>query len=240
MSIRQIVIVALLLSAQQGMAQDVEQQQEEKWAYGGALMLLAPDFDYYDKDLVRYDPPSPSIWFGGSWLNGGMMGDPQAQFPLRSGVFRKIDGGCTIFQVSRSLYRGNVGVTAGLQIASYAYDVIPNYSVEKDGYRVTLVPKDEEHQRDELSFIALRIPLQIGAQTSNHMFSLQTGVALLYTTRPGAQWVVTAGLGPLTINYSQNLTPLFKLADGTKAYPSSLTVGIDIWNFLCRVIRPSD
>ena len=169
-----------------------------------------------------------------------MMGVPQSQFPLCSGVFRNIDGGCTIFQVSRSLYRGNVGVTAGLQIASYAYDVIPNYSVEKDGYRVKLVPKDEEHQRDELSFTALRIPLQIGAQTSNRLFSLQTGVALLYTTRPGAQWLVTAGLGPLTINYSQNLTPLFKLADGTKAYPSSLTVGVDIWNFLCRVIRPSD
>ena len=240
MSIRQIIIVVLLLSAQQGMAQDVEQQREEKWAHGGVLMLLAPDFDYYDKDLVRYDPPSPFIWFGGSWLNGGMMGDPQAQFPLRSGALRKVDWGFTIFQVSRNLYRGNVGVTAGLQIAGYLYDVAPSYSVEKDGYRVAFMPKDKEHQRDELSFTALRIPLQIGAQTSNRLFSLQTGVALLYTTRPGAQWLVTAGLGSLTINYSQNLTPLFKLADGTKAYPSSLTVGVDIWNFLCRVIRPSD
>lgn len=73
--------------------------------------------------------------------------------------------------------------------------------------------KDKEHKRDELSFTALRIPLQIGAQTSNRLFSLQTGVALLYTTRPGAQWLVTVGMGPLAINYSQNLTPLFKLAD---------------------------
>ena len=80
MSIRQIIIVVLLLSAQQGMAQDVEQQREEKWAHGGVLMLLAPDFDYYDKDLVRYDPPSPFIWFGGSLLNG-----PTAQWRITKG-----------------------------------------------------------------------------------------------------------------------------------------------------------
>lgn len=234
MPIKQIIIVALLLFTRQGMAQEVEQQREEKWAHGGVLMLLAPDVDYYDKDLVRYDPPSPLVWFGGSWLNGGMMGDHQAQFPLRSGVFRKFDCGFTIFQVSRNLYRGNVGITAALQIEGSSYKVARNYSVEKDGYHVAFVPEDEEHQRDQLSFTALRIPLQIGVQTNNHLFSLQTGIGLLYTTRPGAQWLATAAIGPLTINYSQNMTPLFKLADGTKAYPSSLSVGVDIWNLLCH------
>lgn len=236
MFVRQIVVVAFLLFALQGMAQN-DEQKKENWAVGGFLMLLAPEFDYYDKDLVRYDPPSPMLWFGGSWIKNGTTGDRYSQIPLRNGVFRKLDVGFTIFQLSRNLYRGNVGITAGLQIAGYMYHVAPSYSVEKDGYRVAFVPKDEEHQRDQLSFTALRIPLQIGAQTSNHLFSLQTGIGLLYTTRPGVQWLVTAAVGPLTINYSQNLTPLFKLADGTKAYPSSLTVGVDIWNFFCRIKR---
>ena len=32
----------------------------------------------------------------------------------------------------------------------------------------------------------------------------------------------------------QNITPLFKLADGTKAYPSSLSIGVDIYYLLSR------
>ena len=234
MTIRQTIIVALLLLAQQGMAQNEERQQAEKWSVGGLLMLLAPDIEHYDKDWVCYDPPSPMVWFGSSWLNGGMMGDHHAQFPLRSGVFQKIDCGFTFFQLSRNLYRGNVGITAALQIEGSSYDVARNYSVEKDGYHVAFVPEDEEHQRDRLDYTALRIPLQIGVQTSNHLFSLQTGVGLLYTSRPGVQWLATAAFGPLTINYSQNITPLFKLPDGTKAYPLSLSIGVDIWNILCR------
>ena len=67
---------------------------------------------------------------------------------------------------------------------------------------------------------------------------LQTGPGFYHTSRLGAQWLVTAGLGPLTINYSHHLTPLFKLSDGTKAHPSSLSVGLDIWYFFCRFTHP--
>ena len=234
MTLRQTIIVALLLFSRQGMAQNEGGKQKVDWVAGGLLMLMAPEIERYDKDLVCYDPPSPMAWFGASWLNGGMMGDHHVQFPLRNGVFQKIDCGFTFFQLSRNLYRGNVGVTAALQVVGNMYGVARNYSVEKDGRHVAFISEDEEHQRDLLSFTALRIPLQIGVQTSNHLFSLQTGISLLYTTRPGAQWLATAAVGPLTINYSQNITPLFKLADGTKAYPSSLSIGVDIYNLLSR------
>ncbi len=234
MTIRQTIIVALLLFSQPGMAQNEGGKQTVKWSIGGALKLLAPDIERYDKGIVCYDPPSPMVWFGASWLNGGMMGDHHAQFPLRNGVFQKIDCGFTIFQLSRSLYRSNVGITAALQIGGSNYKVARNYSVEKEGYHVAFVPEDEEHQHDHLYYTALRIPLQIGVQTSNHLFSLQTGIGLLFTTRPGAQWLTTAAFGPLTISYSQNLTPLFKLPDGTKAYPSSLSIGVDIYYLLSR------
>lgn len=55
----------------------------------------------------------------------------------------------------------------------------------------------------------------------------------------GAQWLVTAGIGPFTVNFTQNLTPHIKLADGTKAYPSSLTIGLDLWYAMCRFQRPT-
>lgn len=225
---------------------------KENWAIGGVLTLLAPEADYYDKNLERYTPPSPMIYFGSSWLNGGIMGDRQAQFHLRSGVFNKIDCGFTILQVSRNLYRGVVGVSAGFQIGGYMYNLSKNYKVKMDGYRVEIVPSDDNTKNDshrvkkvpsnendnDLDFTAVRIPLLIGAQTNNRLFSLQTGLGLCHTSRFGVQWLVTAGLGPITINYSQNLTPLFELNDGTKAYPSSLTVGFDLWYYFCRFTHP--
>ena len=215
-------------------------RRKEKWAIDGAVMWLAPDFDYYDKNLERYNPPAPWFWFGTSSLNSGLMGDHQAQFHLRSGVFNKLDLGCTIIQFSRNLYRGIIGVSAGLQFGAHIYDVSHDYSAVKNGYHVEFVPSEEEHKSDSLSFAEVRIPLLIGAQTNNRLFSLQSGITLCHTSRFGAQWQTIAGLGPITISYSQNLTPLFKLPDGTKAYPSSFTVGVDIWYLLCRFTHPKE
>lgn len=239
---KKIIITALLaFYTISGMAQTEESQAsrgKQKWAVGGFLTLLAPEPDYYDKTLERYNPPTQMVWFGSSWLNGGMMGDRQAQFHLRSGVFNKIDCGFTILQISRNLYRGVVGVSTGLQFGGTMYNLSRGYGAEKDGYRVDIGPSDDNHKKDELSFAAVRIPLLIGAQTNNRLFSLQTGLGLCHTSRFGAQWLVTAGLGPVTINYSQNLTPLFKLSDGTKAYPSSFSIGFDLWYYLCRFTHP--
>ena len=224
-----------------GMAQTDESaspRYKENLAIGGFLTLLAPTIDYYDKDLERYNPPSPMICLGSSWLNGGIMGDRQAQFHLRSGVFNKFDCCFTMLQVSRNLYRGVVGVTVGFQAGGYTYNISKNYSAKKDGHRVEIVPSDENDKEGDLSFTAVRIPLLIGAQTNNRLFSLQTGLGLCHTSRFGVQWLVTAGLGPITINYSQSLTPLFELNDGTKAYPSSLTVGFDLWYYFCRFTHP--
>ena len=50
--------------------------------------------------------------------------------------------------------------------------------------------------------------------------------------------MVTAGIGPFTLSYTQNLVPLFKLTDGTEAYPSSFTVGFDFGYWFRRHFRP--
>ena len=248
MNTRNIITILLLFVAMTGQAQTEESSTQseqmptkryrENLALGGVLMMLAPSPDYYDRNLERYNPPAPMIWVGSSWLNGGMMGDHQAEFPLRSGVFNKLDCGFTVFQVSRNLYRGTIGLSTALQVGGYSFDVKRGYIAEKDGRYVEFVPSDDEGKKKTLSYTTLRIPLLIGAQSNNRLFSLQTGLGLCYTNRPGAQWLVSAGLGPFTINYSQNLTPLFKMTDGTKAYPSSLSIGVDIWYWMCRFSRP--
>lgn len=160
-------------------------REKQNWAFGGLITWLAPDFNYYDKNLECYNPPTQMVWFGSSWLNGGMMGDRQAQSHLRSGVFNKIDCGFTILQISRNLYRGVVGISAGLQIGGPMYKLSSGYSADKDGYRVDIVPTDDNHKKDNLSFTIVRIPLLLGAQTNNRLFSLQTGLGLYQASRFG-------------------------------------------------------
>ena len=127
--------------------------------------------------------------------------------------------------------------------------------------RIDFVPSVSHLDDNDLFLYAVRIPLLVGIQTPKRWLSLQTGLGLyaggskykyrykgedksdkhhLHTSHVGVQWLLTAGIGPVTVNYTQNLTPLFKLADGTNAYPSSFTVGIDIWYLMCRLSRNKD
>ena len=240
MNRRTILTTLLAAFVLSGMAQTEEpshQREKWKWAVDGILLCLAPDFEYYDKDIERYNPPVPWVWLGPSQLNCSLMGDGQAPSYFRSG-FNKLDMGFTILQISRNLYRGVVGVSAGFQVGGNVYNLSRGYGAKKEGYHVEIAPADDEHKSNDLSFSMLRIPLLIGAQTNNRLFSLQTGLGLCLTSRLGAQWLVTAGLGPVIINYSRNLTPLFKLSDGTKAYPSSFTIGVDVWYYFCRFTHP--
>lgn len=234
---RTIIIILLAFFSVGALAQTEEPtfpREKRKSAATGFLTFLAPTFDYYDKNRECYNPPAPIAWLGSSWLNN----DSQGVFQLRSGVFNKIDIGFTILQISWNLYRGMFGVSAGFQLGGILYRVAPDYRFEKDGHIVEFIPIDDEHKDDNLDFMMARIPLLIGTQTNNRLFSVQTGLGLCHTTRFGVQWLVTAGLGPVTVSYSHNLTPLFKLTDGTKAYPSSITIGFDLWYYYCRFTRP--
>ena len=79
--------------------------------------------------------------------------------------------------------------------------------------------------------------------TLHHPFPMKPflmGLLTVFTLSVTAQTeeLVTAGLGPLTVSYSHNLTPLFRLSDVTKARPSSLSVGLDLWYFFCRFTHP--
>lgn len=229
MAQQRIIITALLsILALSGMAQTEEpssQKEIQNWAASGLVGLLGagPNPEYYNK-IIEYNPPAPVVWFGSSWLNDSMT----ENMNLRSGVFNKIDAGVTILQISRNLYNGVVGVSTSLQFYVTDYTLSSGFRAEKDGHRVNIVSSSEDQERNHLSFTAMRIPLLLGAQPHNRMFSLQTGFGLCHTSRFGAQWLVTAGLGPITFNYSKNLTPLFILNDGTEAYPSSFNIGVDI------------
>jgi hypothetical protein len=245
---KHVIIFLFSLVTISGMAQtesgeEISPDEKLKWSVGGFFMLMAPyaDDSYYEKDEERYVPQTTTVWLGSTRLSDGILKGSQSPFHLRNGFLKQQEGGVTFLQFSRNLYRGVAGYSVGLQFVGTSY-AFKDYDNDLDMY-------------------AVRIPLLVGIQTPKRWLSLQTGLGLyaggskykyrykgedksdkhhLHTSHVGVQWLLTAGIGPVTVNYTQNLTPLFKLADGTNAYPSSFTVGIDIWYLMCRLSHKKD
>jgi hypothetical protein len=229
-------LIALLVMAQS--EEKISPDEKLKWSAGGLFMLMAPyaDDSYYEKDEERYVPQTSMVWLGSTRLSDRILQGSQSPFHLRNGFLKQQEGGVTFLQFSRNLYRGLAGYTVGLQFVGTTYAF-----------------KDYDN---ELNLYAARIPLLVGIQTPRRWLSLQTGLGLyaggckwedkseshpsLHTSHVGVQWLLTAGIGPVTVNFTQNLTHLFKLTDGTKAYPSSFTVGVDIWYLMCRLLHKKD
>ena len=227
-------LVALTGMAQTESGDTISPDEKLKWSAGGMFMLMAPyaDDSYYEKDENRYVPQTSSVWFGSARLSDGILSGRRSPFHLKNGFLKQQEGGFTLLQFSRNLYRGVAGYSVGLQFVGTTYTF--------------------KEYNNELTFTAVRIPLLVGIQTPRRWLSLQTGLGPyagwdkwedksdnhdIHPSHVGVQWLLTAGIGPVTVNYAQNLTPLFKLADGTKAYPSSFTVGVDIWYLMCRLLH---
>lgn len=263
---RFVITLLFSLIALSGIAQSEEKispDEKMKWSAGGLFMLMAPyaDYHYYDKDRGRYVPQTSMVWLGSSRLSDGMMQGNQPQFHLREGFLKQMEGGVTLLQLSRNLYRGIAGFSVGLQFEGSTYSFSRNHIAKSTGGHIDFIPAECELEDNDLSFFAARIPFFVGVQTPKRWLSLQTGFGLnvggseyeycykgskrteshhFHTSHFGAQWLLTAGIGPITVNYTQNLTPLFKVADGTKAYPSSITIGVDIWYWICRLTHSKE
>ena len=265
-AMRYVVTLLFALFALSVMAQSAEEispDERMKWSVGGLFTMMAPyaDNNYFDKDRERYVPQTNMIWLGSLGLSDGVMQGNLPQFHHRKGFLKQMDGGVTLLLLSRNLYRGIAGFSVGLQFEGSTFSFSRNYLAKSKGDRIDFIPSESELEDNELSCFAGRIPLLVGVQTPKRWVSLQTGFDLyvggceyeyrykgnkesesnhFHISHFGAQWLLTAGIGPFTVNYTQNLTPLFKLADGTKAYPSSITIGVDIWYWICRLTHSKD
>ena len=259
---KHVIIFLFSLVTISGMAQtesgeEISPDEKLKWSVGGFFMLMAPyaDDSYYEKDEERYVPQTTTVWLGSTRLSDGILKGSQSPFHLRNGFLKQQEGGVTFLQFSRNLYRGVAGYSVGLQFVGTSY-AFKDYDNDLDMYaaRIPLLVGIQTPKR----WLSLQtgLGLYVGIQTPKRWLSLQTGLGLyaggskwedkseshplLHTRHVGAQWLLIAGVGPVTVNYTQNLTPLFKLTDGTKAYPSSFTVGVDIWYLMCRLIHKKD
>ena len=205
-----------------------------------------------------FDPQIPVVWFGMSSLHDGIFGNYSGDFHLKDGKWRKTEFGITIWQFSKSFYLRCLGLTLGMQIYGSHYRLEDGTRALRWGNKVEFRNTDEFFRSNSIDISGLRIPVLIGYHTPYNIFSIATGLTLgirrgdfeysfhgenyqqshenhLHVIFFSVDWTAIAALGPFTLTYNHSFIPLFKTVNNINAYPSSLSLGIDIW-WLHRII----
>ena len=229
--------------------------------FGYVEKLTKSMSDYYHQNELSecYDPQLPIFWMGKSLLQDGIMGHTYDGFHLPSGFSNRVEFGVTVVQFSKNFYRGIAGYTSGLQFGVEFYEFDPYMIAEKVGRRTEFHPLNEKLKTNQLINTSFKIPFLVGLQTYGRQLSLQTGPvfhldfseykfcfkgeklvddAPFRTNNFRASWLTMVGIGPITLSFTQSLIPLFRLTDGTRAYPSSFSIGFDLWYWDRRLHRP--
>ena len=200
-----------------------------------------------------FDPQMPAFWLGNMTLCDGFMGHKPDGVPFKDGFFRQNEAGFTLIQLSKGLSHDVFGVTTALQVTLGTIGLDRNYEAIRENGKICFVDTKEALKSSVINYTSIRVPVLLGIQDRRHRFSLLSGVALDFCI-PGrdlyyychqdedkshhrrihancfsANWQVMAGIGPLTIGYSQSIFPLFKLSDGSGIYTNSLSIGLDLW-----------
>ncbi len=211
----------------------------------------------YDYEL--YDPQLPTLWMGYDHLANGILGNSDKSFHLQSGFFKKMEVGCTFFQLSKNVYKGIAGFSTALQIAGEIYQLDNHWVAQREGKKIGFQYVEEAVKNNTFPIISIRIPLLAGLQTYSRKWSIQTGPVLhadwtgyhyripghdqqeephLHVNHFRASWMLSAGIGPLTLSVSQDLVPAFQLTNGVKGYTTSFSIGFDMWYLDRRFFRP--
>ena len=204
-------------------------------------------------DSIYYDPPIPQIWLGDVSVRDGIFGSENKDLHLKEGIMRQYEIGITLFQVSKNLYRGIAGISTSLQFVAHVINLDRHYMPHRSGDDIAFEPAVEPLRSSNIYYQMIRIPVLAGIQTSNRLFSIQTGPSFEIrmwggrheyrdaegkTDRPrihvpplGINWHVMANAGPFTFTYTQSLLPAFQLSGGIEAYTRSFTVGYNFCFF---------
>lgn len=200
-----------------------------------------------------FDPQMPAFWVGSMTPSDGFMGHKTDGIPLKEGFLRQNEAGFTLMQLSKGLSHDVFGATTALQLSVGTIGLDKDYEATRANGKIGFVDVEETLGSSTINYLTIRVPVLLGIQDRRHRFSLLSGVSLDFCI-PGrdrynyrhqdddkshhwrihancfsANWQVMAGIGPLTISYTQGFIPLFKMRDGSDIYTSSLCVGLDFW-----------
>ena len=220
------------------------------------LFIMCHDPNHIQNNY--FDPQLPAFWVGGMTLREGFLGHQAEGVPTKEGFLRQSEFGYTLLQLSKGLFSDSFGATSAFQVGMGIIGLDKDYEMKREEGNVGFVAVQETFSSSAMNYVFLRIPVLFGIQNRKHWLSLLSGPSLDFCV-PGRDnyyyeyqneekehhrrfhanlfsinWQVMAGIGPVTVSYSHSLVPLFKLTDGTSVYPSSLSIGLDLWYLLRR------
>lgn len=201
-----------------------------------------------DLQTMHFRPSFPTVWYGFGNLTGKALGHSNGPTGVRrTGSFELGVTPCAVavpFTKSKT-----VGVSATAQLVFSRYNFEKSFAMRNSG-GLTERLACPDVSKNSMVFGALRVPVMLSVQTTDGLndfgfglsVELRTNAKYSFSTASGTPWTpdglrlkrfglnleASMRFGPAVIRGSYGLTPLFKTADGVKAYQQQLQIGIDI------------
>lgn len=200
-----------------------------------------------DLQTMEFRPALPTAWFGFNRLSEGNDYD---KYPgtRRTGSF---EIGVTLLTVAVPFDKAKtIGFTTGAQLVFARYNFADNIALRNSGGRIDFA-ECPSVTKNNMFFGALRIPLLLSFQTTDHSFDESFGISI--EARTNAKYNFSSGSGMegipdglrlnrfgvnlmgqitfgnvLTIGFMWGITPLFKTTTGNKISPASMGIGINL------------
>ena len=225
----------------------VDGQEYEK-VFVGSPFIPSSSLQHLD-----YAPRFATVWFGASNITRSVMGTSQINHARTSNSFEL---GITPYYMSVPFNKSqSIGLSLAAQLVwnhlCFQKDQIVG---ETDG-KWSFSPMERRAEGNNINYLAYRLPVMFTWQTG-YEFNIGVGLSPELRTdawyrmkrlegnvkdtyglkRFGLNLMIGWGVGPLVCSGSFGLTPIFKTADGRKAYQNSFSVGIDALS-LVKIIR---
>ena len=229
----------------------VEGQEVERVFVGSPFI---PREELQDMDFM---PCFPTVWFGSAHLSQNVLGNRNAA--IHSRTSKGFDVGVTTFAFTQPFDRARtVGVAAAVQVAYARYCFQKDWLLQNTS-PLTFIPASEPAKGHYIDVGRIKMPIALQCTfgpgngvalglspewrvSNNYVWNPRHGstarkISEAYDIKSfGLNAIMTVGFGPLVLQAETGLTPLFKTADGHKAYEASATIGVDIWT-LKKMLR---
>lgn len=200
---------------------------------------------------MTFRPHYPTVWFGMNMLNKGVFSN--ATDGLHSRRTGSFELGITPYSIAVPFNKGRTfGLTAAVQLAWVHQCFKRNYAMSNDGGRIAFTKLAGDADGNNINYGALRIPVMLSLQQDYESFHMALGLSAEVRTnakyrfkatdatgavnvpdglklqRFGLNLEYSLGCGPVIISATAGLTPIFKTANGKKAFSSSAKIGVDV------------
>ena len=208
---------------------------------------------------MSFRPHFPMVWFGMNFLTKGVSSNSSdGLHSRRTGSFEL---GITPYSIAVPFNKARTfGLTAAVQLAWVHQCFRRNYAMYNDGGRIAYTKLGGDAGGNNINYGALRIPIMLSLQRDYEDLHMALGLSAEVRTnaeyrfkatdatgnvhtpdglklrRFGLNMEYSLGFGPIVLSATAGLTSIFKTADGTKAFSSSVKIGLDVLE-LVRFIK---